>query len=277
MTPAAMHRDGEEMLTLGDFQAAFARALLHEAPACNDASHIARLVAQPGFAVYRNTVMKGCIDALRANYPVVARLVGDEWFRAAAAVFVRTNLPQHPSLVDYGEEFAGFLTSFEPAVVVPYLAAVARLERFRTEAHIAADAMPVDAWVVAALDGDALGRTVLRPHPAARWQWFDAQPTFTIWRRHAAEPGPSEPGNIDWSRGEGVLIVRPHGAVHAYELSAAGSAFLDACARRATLLDAATAALSVDAATDLTQLLALLLETGAFGELDADSADEAHT
>jgi hypothetical protein len=32
---------------------------------------------QPGFAVYRNTVLKGCIDALQANYPTVHALVGD--------------------------------------------------------------------------------------------------------------------------------------------------------------------------------------------------------
>ena len=28
------------------------------------------------FAVYRNTVLKGCIDALQANYPTVGQLVG---------------------------------------------------------------------------------------------------------------------------------------------------------------------------------------------------------
>jgi len=71
--------------------------------------------APPAFAVYRNTVMKGCIDALQANYPAVARLVGEEWFRAAAAVYVREHLPRTPMLLEYGAGFADFLARFEPA------------------------------------------------------------------------------------------------------------------------------------------------------------------
>jgi hypothetical protein len=66
------------------------------------------LPAPPAFAVYRNTVMKGCIDALQANYPAVARLVGEEWFRAAAAVYARANPPRVPMLAEYGEGFASF-------------------------------------------------------------------------------------------------------------------------------------------------------------------------
>ena len=65
------------MSDLAQFQASFADALF--APAANN-SPVAALSAQPAFAVYRNTVMKACIDALEANYPAVARLVGSEQF-----------------------------------------------------------------------------------------------------------------------------------------------------------------------------------------------------
>ena len=36
--------------------------------------------AEGAMRVYRNTVLSGCIDALRANYPIVAKLLGDEMF-----------------------------------------------------------------------------------------------------------------------------------------------------------------------------------------------------
>jgi hypothetical protein len=85
--------------SLTAFQEAFAQALLI-GPTGD--STLAALTTQPGFAVYRNTVMKGCIDALAANYPAVLRLVGSEWFRAAAALFVQAHPPQRPMLVDYG-------------------------------------------------------------------------------------------------------------------------------------------------------------------------------
>ncbi|MGZ5715039.1 MAG: HvfC/BufC family peptide modification chaperone, partial [Caldimonas sp.] len=64
--------------SLDAFQRDFAAALLAE-PA--EAGAIA---AQPGFAVYRNTVLRGCIDALAANYPTVAQLLGAEAFEGAA-------------------------------------------------------------------------------------------------------------------------------------------------------------------------------------------------
>jgi Putative DNA-binding domain len=77
------------------FQDSFAQALIASDPAVTTdlEPEIAALVRQPGFAIYRNTVMKGCIDALQANYPSIARLVGAEWFRAAAAIYARAHLP----------------------------------------------------------------------------------------------------------------------------------------------------------------------------------------
>ena len=40
----------------------------------------------------------------------------------------------------YGQGFADFLRDFAPAADLPYLCGVARLDRFWTEAHCAADA-----------------------------------------------------------------------------------------------------------------------------------------
>ena len=71
--------------TLDAFQRDFAAALLGEAT--SEAGRA--LAAQPGFAVYRNTVLRGCIDALAANFPTVATLVGREWFDEAAGRFAR--------------------------------------------------------------------------------------------------------------------------------------------------------------------------------------------
>lgn len=143
---------------------------------------IAALRSQPGFAVYRNTVVRVCVDALQANYPAVARLVGDPWFRAAATIYVRRAPPSQPCLVDYGEGFAGFLADFAPAAQLPYLPDVARLDRLWTEAHLAPDDAPLDAARVAALAPAELADTVLRPNAAARWAWFANHPAFSIWR-----------------------------------------------------------------------------------------------
>jgi hypothetical protein len=254
-------------MNLQRFQDGFARALLAaELQPDDHAPEIARLVAQPAFAVYRNTVMKGCIDALQANYPSVARLVGEEWFRAAAAIFVRAHLPAHPTLAVYGDGFADFLAGFEPATELPYLPGVARLDRFWTEAHTAPDEVPIEAAAVARLEPDELARTALRPHASARWSWFDALPIATLWRRNRY-PADDDPSEIDW-HGEGLLVARPGSAVENVDLDVAGCAFLDACATGGTLGDAAAAALAADAQADLARLMARLLEAGAFGQMD---------
>ena len=50
-------------MLLSAFQDGFSRALAGTGPA--SAPWLAALQAQPGFAVYRNTTAKGCIDAAR--------------------------------------------------------------------------------------------------------------------------------------------------------------------------------------------------------------------
>jgi hypothetical protein len=263
------------------FQDGFAAAVIAPAVPAGGAydvpPEIARLVAQPGFAVYRNTVLKGCIDALQANYPAVSRLVGDEWFRAAAAIYARANLPRQPSLLDYGSDFAAFLAAFEPAAELPYLPGVARLDRFWTEAHIACDEIPVAAAAVANCPVAELARIVLHPHASARWAWFDDAPICSIWERnHTAESSvhdaASQVPDLEWGA-EGVLFTRPRGAVLWIPLGKAGCVFLDACAAGGTLAAAATAALDADPQADLAALMAHTLEAGAFGRLTVHDDD----
>ncbi len=259
------------------FQDGFAAALIAPVVPAGGVSdvppEIARLVAQPGFAVYRNTVQKGCIDALQANYPTVSRLVGDEWFRAAAAIYARANLPVQPSLLDYGADFAAFLAAFEPAAELPYLAGVARLDRCWTEAHVARDEIPVAAGRVAGFTAAELARVALHPHASARWAWFDDAPIFSIWARNRpadwiVNDAASLAPDLAWGA-EGVLITRPRGAVLWTSLGKPGCAFLDACAAGGTLAAAATAAQDTDPRADLAALMALLLGAGAFGRITA--------
>ena len=248
------------MDALAQFQDRFSAALLQPVDPAN--AQAMPWAAQPGFAVYRNTVLKGCVDALLANYPAVARLVGDEWMRAAAAEFARRELPREPILVRYGEGFAEFLTTFAPAADMPYLAEVAVLDRFWSEVHVAADASPLPPSTLAALTPDQLADTSLRVHPAARWRWFDEQPIYSFWSLNRAD-GEFSHADVRW-QGEGALLTRPHAQVLRRPLSIGGSAFLDRCAAGARLPDAAAAALAIEPAIDLAALMADLLEAGAF-------------
>jgi hypothetical protein len=237
---------------LASFQSTFAQALLRRSDAFSE---------QPAFAVYRNTALSGWVEALQANYPAVARLVGTEWFRATAIEYALRHPAPDARLVLYGSEFAAFLATCEAARDLPYLAGVARLDRAWTEAHVAADA-DVDASFLASLPQQELGAVLVTVHPAARWAWFDDLPVFTIWSRQRGDGPPT--GEIEW-RSEGALLTRCGDTVQWRAATAAACAFLDACAgpEGALLAETAAAALAAEPQADLAALFAGLLQAGA--------------
>lgn len=241
------------------FQAAFSDVLLRTG---DPDPGLRELAAQPAFAVYRNTVMSGCVDALEANFPSVVRLVGEPWFRAVARDYATWQPPDHVSLLNYGRTFPDFL-ELNPAVrELPYLPGVARLDRLWIESHGAADAH-CDSSFLATLAPQALGATPVAPHPAARWRWFAGQPIFTIWSRNRTDEAITGTPDLQW-QGEGALLTRPGDAVQWRLASRSECAFLDACkAPCATLAGAAAATLACQVDTDLAWLLAGLLAAGA--------------
>jgi hypothetical protein len=245
-------------LSLLHFQHSFARALF--GPSQDVAPDFATLVSQPGFAVYRNTVMKGCIDALQANYPTVTQLVGEQWLRAVAALYVASQPPDDVRLCEYGRSFAQHLEGFEAECDLPYLSGVALLDRFWTEAHGAADAPVLDPDT---LDPERLARQVIGIHPAARWRWFDGMPVYSIWQRQRDQAG--DVGELLW-QGEGALLTRPGAQVLWRGLEQGACLFLDTCAAGGSLAEAAGAAMAVQPDLNLAELFANLLAAGVFVE-----------
>jgi hypothetical protein len=223
--------------------------------------HLASLSGQPGFAVYRNTVIKGCIDTLAANFPTVQRLVGEQWFRSAALEYARATPPSAVSMMTYGDNFPQFLAQFPPAAELPYLADVARLDRFWIAAHTAADDIRLDAAVLGALAPQALAQTVLRPRASTHWQWFAQCPAYTIWSVNRAQQ--EMPGDLAWIA-EGALLTRREGVVCWQPLDLGGCELLNACAAGLPLEAAVSRAAQADPAQDIARTLADLLAAGAF-------------
>ena len=257
--------------SLAQFQTAFALALWSpQAPA--DAT-IEALTAQPAFAVYRNTVMKACIDALQANFPMVDRLVGPDWFRAAAALYVAQEAPSDARLWHYGGGFADFLRGFEPAAELTYLPGVAQLDTFWRESHAARDAPCADASWLAQQPPEHLATLVLKPHPAARWAWFDAQPVYSIWHSNRQQ---TTPPDLRW-QSDGALLTRPGDSVTWHGISLAGCVLLDACANGLGLAQAAEQALAAEPNADVASVFALLLRAGAFTPPEAFAPPDEST
>lgn len=257
-------------MQLSAFQDGFAAALRcphHGIEASDPPAWMQALVAQPGFAVYRNNNAKATQEALRANYPTVLSLVGDDWFAGAARAFVAEHPPSDGRLMRYGSEFPIFLQGFAPAAELPYLASVASLDLAWTRSHLAADTPVLQADWMASLTAETFSSVRVAPHPAAQWHWSAEHPSFSIWQRH--RDGAPLDAPLQWQP-EGALLTRPGPVVQWCALPATGVAFLNACAAGAGLQDAALAAVTPpehasrgQPPPDLAALIALLLGAGA--------------
>lgn len=159
-------------------------------------------------AIYRNTVLHGAVEALRANYPVVEEMVGREMFERVAVDYATECPPRHPSLALYGARFAQWLEGQRWIQDVPYLADVARVERLRIESLMAADATALSRSDIAERKLDELR---MRLHPALRFTWL-ATPAMSIWLAHQRHR-PTDL-NLAW-KAEGALFARPrHDILH---------------------------------------------------------------
>lgn len=255
-----------------DFHARFMHAVDHwrdggSPGAIGDLGH-------PAFAVYANTGLLACIDALQATYPSVVLVLGEAAFRPLAARFARAHPPTDSRLFLYGDGFAEHLRALEPPSTWPHLADLACIDRCRAEAHAAFDAPVLTSDELALLPAEVLEATVLAPTPATRWHHSPDAPVLDLWA--VAGQGDAAAPSIRW-RGQAALITRPGDEVLMHELPLAGIALLEACASAQPLGAAAAAAQAAEPGVDLQALFATLFTQGAFRSLAPSPAPSIAT
>ncbi len=214
---------------------------------------------EPRFAIYRNNVVFGLIEALGARFPVCRRLLGAECFDATAAVFARRHPPCSPVLHDYGEGFGEFLETFPPLAEFDYLGDMARFEAALGRAYHATDATPLAPAAFARMAPEELDRSTLELHPSLEII-ASGRPVLSIWRAHQDDE-PPEIETLD--HGEDALILRPDLDVETHLLPSGGRVFLAAILERRTLGESIARALAFNADFDLAAMLSLLFSSGA--------------
>ncbi len=217
------------------------------------------------FKVYRNNVAHSLRVALAEGFPVVAQLVGDDFFAALARAFVRAHPPRSPVLVAWGDEFPSFIDGFmqglAPDARLPYLADVARLERARVRAFHAADATVLAPAELAAhlARPEQLPRLRLQLQPGLT-VLRSPYPVVSLWQAHQVDGDVQLP---DWQNlpGEAALVLRQGqglaGDVVVVPLPDEAASFVHALQGGAPLADASA---SAGPSLDLGAALALLIE-----------------
>lgn len=257
-------------------QADFARALFDPA-----ASVPAGLSTWNGsdpalrFAVYRNNVVLSLTDALADTFPVLQELVGEEFFRAMAKVFVQSNPPRSRLMAFYGNAFADFVADFPPATALPYLSDVARLEVARVQAYHAAD--------VSAIEPDQLQAVLADAQQLVSVQWVLHPSVQVIQSSHAicslwaAHHGLLDLTTVDPDVPQSALIFRNALEVELFELPTGSAAFVRALQRGHALPEAAGVAEASDPGFDLAATLAQLIRLQLITHINTKAPSHDHT
>lgn len=214
-------------------------------------------------AIYRGNLSASWEKALAAAYPVVRRMVGDDFFHGLARAYGKAFPSQDPDLNQFGREFARFLGQFAPVAAYPYLPALAQLEWAVHRAYYAPDAPLLAPDALARLAPAALEQARLALHPAVSLhasQWASVQ----LWLAHQGEGAafPDDAGTPSFA-----VVARPqwHGVVA--PVSPAAFAALDALRQGGTFGAALDAACAVDEAFDLAGSLRQWLALGVFAQI----------
>jgi hypothetical protein len=238
---------------MSEFQSEFTNALLNpDLPTPDGLVDPSGRVAGKRFDVYRNNVVHSLITAMGDAFPAIKKIVGAEFFDAMAGLYVRAYPPHEPMMMFYGRDFPAFLADFEPAVSMPYLPEVARLELARRDCYHAADAEPVDAMDLTAMSPDALMAAKFSFVPSAIL-FSSNVPAHSIWHYNMVEQfqitNPQE-----W-----VLLARPEFDVVVYQLDAGTHTILKTLQQGETLETAFDSALKIDTELDLSGAIGLMM------------------
>ncbi|MDH3370336.1 MAG: DNA-binding domain-containing protein [Gammaproteobacteria bacterium] len=217
------------------------------------------------FQVYRNNVFESLTNALKAVYPVTERLVGDGFFRYAAASYIPLHRPESGNLHDFGEHFAGFLSGFPPARELVYLPDVARLEWAMHESFHAGVGQPLALTTLSSIPAEEYGNLRFRLQPSARLL-ASSYPILRIWQVNQPDHAGSPDVNLE-EGGVKLLVIRRQ-EVEMRTLSDGDYSLLSAIDAGSTLAQAARAAMDAQADYDLTGALASQIQLGTLAQVE---------
>jgi hypothetical protein len=207
---------------------------------------------------YRINVFGNWEKALAGAYPIVRKIVGNDFFGGLAREYAAAFPSQAGDLNEYGERLADFFAEFRHAQDLPYLPDVARMEWRAHRAYYAPDPTPIDTVAFSHRDPGAI-RLRLSPSCgllASRW------PLARIWEVHQDDY--DREFSVDLGAGhERILICRPRWRAEVRSLSHGDYGFLSAALAGAALGEALEIAAAASPDFDAASCLARWAHAGA--------------
>lgn len=251
------------MLSLRELQQQFAAAVFDDGttplPVYNSIKTNG-LDSAERLGIYRNNMFVGLSSALTAAYPVVAALVGADFFRFTARQYILSNPSVAGDLSEFGAGFAEFLQAFEPAAQLSYLPDTARLEFAYHRALGAASHPLLNTEALSRIDPEYYETLRFTLHPSAHLIASEF-PILRIWQVNQADYSGdqtvdlSEPGSI-------LLVVRRDLDVTIESLTVGTFTLLQALAESQPFGTACERALLAEADYDVTTDFQQLVGSG---------------
>ena len=176
------------MPKLRDIQEQFGRHLqgLPTTPDIAEQVEFNQLDNRQRLQVYQNNFRLSLTNNLAAIYPVIEKLVGEQFFKYACHEFIKKYPSKQGNLHKYGVEFAEFLHDFDPAKSLIYLADMARLEWAYHEVFHEAGASKFDLQALQQVKEDQYPNLVFSLHPASRLL-TSRYPLTKIWQANQVD------------------------------------------------------------------------------------------
>ncbi len=213
------------------------------------------------FAIYRGNLLAIWVKTLANAYPVVQRLVGEDFFEDLARVYGKQYPSASGNLNFFGENFSDFLMRHESLRDYPYIAPVAQLEWLLHQSYYAEDREKISLSQLISQTGTDVQLVVL--HFAPDVSFHQSQfATAAIWQAH--QTAEVEDLKVPIDTPTYCIISRPQWRAQILEISESAFHALKALRRGQTLESALDLALQHQANFDVGAQLQTWFAAGLF-------------
>ena len=204
--------------------------------------------------IYRNNIFINFREALKTVYPIVIKLVGEEFFDFSADTYIRSYPSTSGDLNNFGENFSVFLHSFPPVENLPYLPDIARLEWYCQQIYQAIEPPLFDVARLQSIPEEQQAELKFFLNPASQLLVSDF-PLLKIWNLCQQENQDLEP-SIDLSEGGVRLLLTRHNDTVIFNTLTAGEfSLLNTFTQQKNFSQACLQTLAVDKNFDLAACL----------------------
>lgn len=172
--------------SLQEIQEQFAASLLNaEFDSILPALKSNPLTKSDRFSIYRGNLLAIWNKTLANAYPVVQRLVGEDFFEDIARAYGRQYPSHSGDLNFFGEHFPPFLKVQESLLAYPYIVAVAELEWLLHRSYYARKELQISLPQLISQAGDNIQQVRLSFAPDVSFHQSEFA-TLAIWQAHQA-------------------------------------------------------------------------------------------